>query len=298
MKSKIKKNDEKVLVLYHKNCPDGFGAAYSAWKKFGNKAEYVAVEPETLPEKFPKNREIYALDISYPVTVQERLRAKNKSLVVLDHHISKKLNTEAFPENIFDNNHSGAVLAWKYFRPKKKIPKLLLHIEDIDLWKWRFLRTREIISALEFLEFDFEEWDRFVSNLEDAKKRKGIVTKGRLIVQYEERLIGFLIQNATLVKFEGIKMLAVNSPLFNSEVGHKLTEKLPPVGMVWYEDGGVLRVSLRADGKVDVSKIAAKYGGGGHKNAAGFTWPLSPSSFNFGRAGKKVFPWKIIKNNF
>jgi phosphoesterase RecJ-like protein len=29
-------------------------------------------------------------------------------------------------------------------------------------------------------------------------------------------------------------------------------------------------VSLRAKGKVDVSSIAAGFGGGGHKNAAGF----------------------------
>jgi phosphoesterase RecJ-like protein len=35
-------------------------------------------------------------------------------------------------------------------------------------------------------------------------------------------------------------------------------------------DGG-LKVSLRSRGEVDVEKIARQYGGGGHKNAAGFT---------------------------
>ena len=30
------------VVIYHANCNDGFGAAYSAWKLLGNRAEYHA----------------------------------------------------------------------------------------------------------------------------------------------------------------------------------------------------------------------------------------------------------------
>ena len=29
-------------VIYHADCTDGFGAAYSAWKLLGNRAEYHA----------------------------------------------------------------------------------------------------------------------------------------------------------------------------------------------------------------------------------------------------------------
>lgn len=32
----------KPLVLYHANCADGFGAAFAAWLKLGDEAEYVA----------------------------------------------------------------------------------------------------------------------------------------------------------------------------------------------------------------------------------------------------------------
>jgi len=35
--------------------------------------------------------------------------------------------------------------------------------------------------------------------------------------------------------------------------------------------GGRVKVSLRAKGEVDVNRIAAKFGGGGHANAAGCT---------------------------
>ncbi len=37
------------------------------------------------------------------------------------------------------------------------------------------------------------------------------------------------------------------------------------------EDGGMVRVSFRSKGRVDVSAVAAEFGGGGHRNAAGCT---------------------------
>ena len=37
------------VVLYHANCNDGFGAAYSAWKLLGNRAEYIACSHGTPP---------------------------------------------------------------------------------------------------------------------------------------------------------------------------------------------------------------------------------------------------------
>jgi phosphoesterase RecJ-like protein len=39
------------------------------------------------------------------------------------------------------------------------------------------------------------------------------------------------------------------------------------------EDGGAFRVSFRSKGRVDVSAVAARFGGGGHHNAAGCTVP-------------------------
>jgi len=39
------------------------------------------------------------------------------------------------------------------------------------------------------------------------------------------------------------------------------------------EGGGAFRVSFRSKGRVDVSAVAARFGGGGHRNAAGCTVP-------------------------
>lgn len=42
------------------------------------------------------------------------------------------------------------------------------------------------------------------------------------------------------------------------------------VGIVWWRDKEMFRVSLRSKGSLDVSAIAKRHGGGGHANAAGF----------------------------
>jgi uncharacterized protein len=42
--SAIVGGDMKTFVLYHANCPDGFGAAFAAWLKFGETAEYIPVK--------------------------------------------------------------------------------------------------------------------------------------------------------------------------------------------------------------------------------------------------------------
>jgi nanoRNase/pAp phosphatase (c-di-AMP/oligoRNAs hydrolase) len=85
--------------------------------------------------------------------------------------------------------------------------------------------------------------------------------------------------------FVGLKTLAVNtaSKMLSSTIGHLLHKKQPPIGILWYESAGEYNVSLRSNGTVDVSKLAKKFGGGGHSAAAGFTIPIS-----------QKLPWKKI----
>ena len=41
----------------------------------------------------------------------------------------------------------------------------------------------------------------------------------------------------------------------------------------WWRGHGVFNYSLRSKGDFDVSELAKRHGGGGHKNAAGFQSP-------------------------
>ena len=302
---------KSIVVCYHKNCPDGFGAACAAWKKFGNTAYYIAVDPEVLPSEKIKGKEIYILDNSYKKEVQLQLRKVNKKVVILDHHISSEANVRAFPENVFDNDHSGAVLAWQYFHPVrnsisidrsdtqstgvvshganlfKPIPKLLLYIEDGDLWKFKLPFSQSILSYVYAHDFNFHVWNTLQKELESKKRMARIHEKGDAIIQYRDVLVKEAVAKAYLARFVDKNVFVVNSSTkrITSLVGHALCKKNPPFSVVWYEaKDGTVHVSLRSEGNFDVSKIVQKYGGGGHKNAGGFVLPAH-----------KPFPWKRIE---
>lgn len=275
---------KSIVVLYHAKCDDGFGAAWSAWRKFGSRASYVPLEHQKSPPPGLKGKELYFLDFTYPIPITQKLIQENKGVTAVDHHISAKKAVLSTHKHLFDIKHSAAVLSWKYFHPGRPVPRLLKHIEDIDLWKFKLMHTREIIAYLETQPFDFKVWTNIADGLEDASTRKKYIEEGGLILVFQERLIEHIAERAELVSFAGRNVLAVNSPVFNSQIGHILVKRHPPLGLIWSATSGAIRVSLRSKGNVDVSKIAKRFGGGGHKNAAGFSL----------KEGAKL-PWKPIR---
>lgn len=281
-----RKPTKNIVVLYHNDCTDGFSAAWVAWKKFGNKADYIGINPGVAPIKGLKGKDIYMVDLIYPIQYLNKLIAVNKKFVAIDHHVSNQKAFKLVPEGLFDVNHSGAVLAWKYFYPKTRVPKLLSHVEDMDLWKFKIPKSKEIISYLDTVEFNFKKWGQVIKGSEDRLTLRRYFNKGVFILKYQDQLIENIISNhAVLVRFFGHKTYVVNSPVFNSQIANALYGKLPPIGIVWVqENNGSVHVSLRSNGAVDVSKLAGKFkGGGGHKQSAGFNVE------NFSK-----LPWKKI----
>jgi len=274
---------KSIVVLYHANCPDGFSGAYAAWKKFGKKSLYLPVEPQTLPKIKIKNSEVFVIDASYSKKNIKKLLQNKNSVIVIDHHKSSQKEIKSASQWYFDLNHSASVLAWQYFHPNKKVPKLLSYIEDIDLWRFKLPYVKEIKSILELETQTFKNWEKLASDFEKQSHFKKYVEKGKIINEFEEKIIKKIMSYSSLVSFFGKKILMVNSPIFNSELGSLLAKKKPPLAIVWHQIGNKIKVSLRSTGKIDVSKIAKHFGGGGHKSAAGFTL-----------LSTKNLPWKHI----
>jgi len=273
---------KSITVLYH-NDEDGFGAAWAAWKKFRNKAKYAIAEHQTPPPKFLKDKEVYLLDFCYPEKVMEKVVRNNKKVTVIDHHITQKKAGELADDFSFSLKNSAAVLAWRYFHPHKPLPKLLLYIEDMDLWKFKRKFTREIIASLDAYDFKFKVWDKIARDLENSRNIKRYITDGKAIIRYQNIIVKKLANSGTEVILDGQTAVAVNSPILESEIGDYIRRNKKAMGLIWSLINGRVKVSLRSDGSIDVSKIAQKFGGGGHRPAAGF-------AFN----AKIKFPWKKI----
>jgi nanoRNase/pAp phosphatase (c-di-AMP/oligoRNAs hydrolase) len=63
-------------------------------------------------------------------------------------------------------------------------------------------------------------------------------------------------------------------PMYSSDIG-SIIAKEKVFGGTYYDTATHREFSLRSVGDFDVSEIAKSFGGGGHKNAAGFKVPRS-----------------------
>ncbi len=266
---------KNIVIIYHADCRDGFGAAYAAWKKFGETASYLPWRDHTVAPEGLTNKDIYIVDFSFVRSTIEVLIAENKSVVVIDHHQTAEADVVAYPQNVFDNNHSGCVLAWQYFHPGTEVPELLYYIEDHDLWRFALTENREYNVALGQYEVSFEVWDALIEELKNENQKINFIAKGALIAKFEDKLIATIMKTRERVLFEGNEVWAINAErIYRSILGNKLAELNEAegniaIGIVYYHSHGRVNISLRSRGDVDVAALAEKYGGGGHKRAAG-----------------------------
>lgn len=271
----------ETLVIYHADCLDGLGAAWSAFCKLGTQARYIAARyGDDLPD-FESGAILYILDFSYSPQLLVNASAKAGQVVLIDHHMTAMEQCEAFfksqpiPENLsinFDMSRSGCVLAWQYFFNDLKLPKILMHIEDRDLWHFKLDGTREITTALyERMPINFAE----IGTLDLSE----LLAVGRIQVEQFAGMVKRLAKSAHSVSVSGRAGLAVNAPsFFSSDLGHVLAEKSGTFGMTYQYDGRKQKwnFSLRSIGDYDVGHLAQSFGGGGHKNAAGFALDNNP----------------------
>jgi len=172
---------------------------------------------------------------------------------------------------LFDMERSGAGIAWDFFHPETKRPKLIDHIEDRDIWRFALFGTREIQANVFSYPYDFSVWDRLMGMdpMELAKEGAAIERKhhkdvAELVAAFKRRM-----------SIGGVEVWAANIPYtLTSDAGHLMCEGGEPFAACYWDtpEGRVFSLRSREDG-ADVAEIAKTYGGGGHKHASGFRLP-------------------------
>lgn len=208
------------------------------------------------------------------------------------------------------DGEAGCVLTWKYVHwysdrgePRKEwewpklederkqylpIPRMITLVGDRDIWAWKYGdETRDFFSGSQIhdtLPSSKFWWDCMEHEIEPlplpntgnavARERGdrfwlSLLLAGKTINDYKNatdeevnRSLGFDVE------FEGLKCWAINRVRVSSDRLGGRTKRYDIV-MPYSHDGKQFTVSLYSE-KTDVSFIAKKYGGGGHKGAAGF----------------------------
>jgi hypothetical protein len=274
----------KRICFFHAGCPDGFGAAWAVRRAWGDEAEYVARghEDPFRPSDW-RGCVVVFVDISLENRALRALGEEAAHVIVLDHHVSARDHFESDRglENAlranghlvrFDLERSGATLAWQHFHKDAATPSLLAYVEDQDLWRWKLPASEEVNAAIASYPRRFEVWDELaeIPAAEFARQGAPILRANRSEVER-------LLRTAHPVALGSRRVEAVNSALLRSMLGHELSKRASfgeSWGLVYRLHGRRVDASLYSIGGLDVSRIAKEYGGGGHRNAAGFSVSL------------------------
>ncbi len=194
------------------------------------------------------------------------------SVLLIDHHKTAQAELEDLMESgeikgVIDLDKSGSMLCWQWFHPGVEPPRLIRHIQDMDLWRFEMEGTREVLAALSSYPFEMELWNQFMSS--DLGE---LYAEGKAIYRAQMKQIAELIKTATLRQvIAGYEVPVLNAPgFYASEAGNLLAEG-EAFAVIYQDTPSGRKFSLRSKATgVDVSKVAVRFGGGGHKHAAGF----------------------------
>ena len=269
----------KPLCIYHGNCADGFGAAW-VFKNYADR-EYdfhAGVYQDAPPDCV--GRDVYLVDFSYKRAVVEEICKVASRVVLIDHHktalddLAPLIESKRI-ESLTSLENSGAVLAYKWFNGNdiSHIPKLLLHIEDRDLWRFALHRTREIQANVFSYPYDFAVWDELMKADPQELAKQGEAIERKHFKDISE-LVKVCRREMTI---GGIVVPVASLPYtLTSDAGHLMaTEHASKIGVCYWDTPQGRVFSLRStDDGPDVAEIAKKYGGGGHAHASGFRVPF------------------------
>ena len=176
-----------------------------------------------------------------------------------------------------DNDRSGAGLAWEHFYETRP-PKMVEHVEDRDLWRFRDENTRAFMMNLMSYPMRLDVYDDLYEKTKGISGYRDFLADGRaqlrLFNQYVDQLSTMPLKLFRLPGFEQFEGVALNAnAMFTSEVGNRLAEKFD-FALIWGFDNKtndiVVGLRSRADGVCDVSEIAKQhFNGGGHFAASG-----------------------------
>jgi oligoribonuclease NrnB/cAMP/cGMP phosphodiesterase (DHH superfamily) len=272
------------VCFYHAGCPDGLGAAWAVRQAWGDTADYRARGHEdTVDTADLDGAQVAYVDFAPTNDELIELAETAAQVIVLDHHVSSRDRVEADPSVAnalagrghyvyFDLEHCGAVLAWHFFCPDEPVPDLLRYVEDQDVWNWKLPASQEVNAAIGSYPLDFDTWDELA-----LRSAADLAREGAPIVRANRTEVERAVRTSSTVWVGRQRVEAVNASTNRSAIGHELAKRRAfghPWGCVYRVIGDRVSATLYSIGDFDVSRIASSFGGGGHRNAAGFTVPL------------------------
>ena len=267
-----------MFCLHHRD-HDGFcSAAVVNYKYSRCRFKDINYGEEIDFESLIKPNEItFIVDFSLETEESwKRLLKVTKNVIWIDHHksILKYNDVAGHLEGVrkVGNLVSACFLTWKFLFPDQEVPEIVKLISDFDTWTFKYGdKTWHCFYGLYTENYTNPKAKVWEICFDSNEPIKSIIDKGKIAKQaigslYRE----CLAPNKFFVNLEGYKGICINYMRCNSSIFSTAKEDFD-IMIPFYYNGSKWIFSLYAGDKdIDVSKIAEKFGGGGHKGAAGF----------------------------
>ena len=289
MITEISKN---IVCLYHGNCSDGHASA-AIVKMYYSQPQYEQYNFFLIPGEYSNNdileqvmahtpTELIIVDFSFKEHEMDDLVQFHNTSVMnvtwIDHHLSasKYPAWNSLLKGIRSLEKSGCELTWQYFYPQQEPPEIIKLIGDHDTWKFQYGdRTRYLSAAFQENPphpiHDYDFWKSTLSN----ESIESYIEQGKSIKSLIDIQVKKSYNTGINMLWHGYKTRCMNSGVNISDTGNYAVQNGYDIGMVWSVRGDRVVVSLRSQLDTDVSELAKKYNGGGHKNAAAFNMSIS-----------------------
>jgi oligoribonuclease NrnB/cAMP/cGMP phosphodiesterase (DHH superfamily) len=275
--------NEVDMLLYHGDCVDGFASAFACYyyMKTQNKKKkvtFIACQHQKPPPNV-NGKNVLICDFSYKYDILKNMIMNANKLAILDHHVSAEKDLKNIPmkHKVFDKSHSGAYITWAYFFGENNIPLFIRYVEDNDIWAKRMPNTKAFTSFIFSVPKSFDIYQKF---LDDEYVTNTVIQMGEGMQKQNDSYINDGVKKAAvnfmLIDNKLYFVADVNTSILKSEIGNAIFNTYPNINFAICHSKnsftGENYLSLRStDTASDVEVIASKFGGGGHRNAAGLS---------------------------
>lgn len=270
-----------MLCIYHIADHDGKGSA-AIVKSVYPETELMGLnhDMEIPYDEINKHDKIIVCDFSLPLDFMFQL-SQTRDFTWIDHHVSvidkyEKIIAEGNRKPIKGIRRVGTaalMLTWKYFYPDRPLPLGIKLLGLNDVFDLRDKRVRPFEYAMQALGVNRPTdkiWSELINDTLDVSE---MVEKGKAILLYiRNRNYRLVRSEAFESEYQGLKCICANIPQGYSEFYDSLDNVKDYDMMVnfFMNKKNCWNLSFyTAKDNVDVSKVAAQFGGGGHAKAAG-----------------------------
>ena len=220
---------------------------------------------------------IYITDLTVPESSYEKINNsiyKNK-FKVFDHHKTHEYASKYDYVNI-DINECGTTLFYKYLKSTHKFKKSVLeyveHVKNLDIWLWQ--DKNDLIAKKLGDLFDIYGRNRYIDEMY-LKLKKNKFKLGKFenkILEIEQDKIDRYIEKCEkdmiILKYMNLTTGLIFCEKYKSEMGNRLSVNHPELDFITMVNlaGGI---SFRTNKDIDLTDVALKLNGGGHKKACG-----------------------------